>query len=67
MTPREIVTKHMSKIRGVRIPELHRLVAAAFEEIEEYDYVIVSRSDLARDPEALRALCCNPTRQNKFR
>ncbi len=65
MTPKEIITKHISKLRGVRIPEVHRAVDAAMKEVAEYDYIIIDRRDLARDPEALRALYCNRATQNK--
>lgn len=43
MTPAEIITKHVSKIRGVRVPDVNKAVAAAMKEIAEYDYVIVEK------------------------
>ena len=59
MTPKDILISHVSKVRGIRIPDVHRAVDAALKEIADYDYVIVERRDLQQAPEVLRALYCN--------
>lgn len=59
MTPKEIITKHVSSVRGIRIPDVKRAVDAALKEIADYDYVILERRDLQQAPEVLRALYCN--------
>ncbi len=46
MTPKEIITKHVMKLRGVRVPEVRRAVEDAFKEIDEYDYLIVNKHEL---------------------
>lgn len=48
MTPAEIITKHMTKLRGVRVPEVRKAVEAAMQEIAEYDYVIVEKRELKK-------------------
>jgi len=64
MTPKEIITKHISKIPGIRVRDVVKAVDAAMKDISEYDYVIVERRDLLKEPELLRALYCNRATQN---
>jgi hypothetical protein len=65
VTPKEIITKHVMRVKGIRIPEAHRVVEAAMGEMRDYDYVIIERSDLLKNPEQLRVLYGNPTKQNR--
>lgn len=67
MTPKEIITKHIMKLRGVRVPEVRKAVEDAMKEISDYDYIVIERADLLKDPERLRALYNNRPMQNKDR
>lgn len=64
MTPKDILIQHISKVRGIRIPDVKMAVDAALKEISDYDYVILERRDLQQEPEVLRALYCNRPTHN---
>lgn len=67
MSPKEIITKHIMKLRGVRVPEVRKAVEDAMKEIAEYDYIILERADLLKDPERLQALYSNQAMRNRDR
>lgn len=64
MSPRDILTKHISRIRDVRIPDVRRHIDAAMKDLADHDYIIIERTDLLKEPELLRALYCNRAKQN---
>lgn len=67
MTPREIISKHLMKIPGVRVRDVHKAVDAAMKEIAEYDWLILERADLPRGFSPPRASFDNRAMQNKDR
>lgn len=48
MTPRDIITKHIHKIEGIRLPAARITIDQIFKELEEEGYVIIEASELRK-------------------
>lgn len=48
MTPRDIITKAIHKIEGIRLPAARFTIDQIFRELEEEGYVIIEASELRK-------------------
>lgn len=46
MTPRDIISKHILGIEGIRIPFAKIIVENVLQDIKEHGYIIIEESDL---------------------
>ena len=67
MTPRDIIAKHLTTVRGIRMPDVQRAIDGAMRELAEYDYVIIERRDLLKSAGSQQACRCNQSMQKTDR
>ncbi len=48
MTPRDIITKNVHSLKGVRFPDANRAIDKIFKDLAEHGYVVIEHADVLK-------------------